>query len=82
MKVALCSEEKSDSYKGLAKVIGAGEGSEVVITEKINNGTTLDACKGPHVLEVEKNTAAESSPASDNAGSEANNDCETDIEEP
>ena len=54
MKVAFCSEEKSDSYKGLAKVIGAGEGSEVVITEKINNGTTLDACKGPPVLEVEK----------------------------
>ena len=31
-KVVLCNEEKRYSYKGLAKVDGAGEGSEVRIT--------------------------------------------------
>ena len=34
VKVALYNEEKSDSYKGLENVYGAGEGSEVKITEK------------------------------------------------
>ena len=54
MKVSLCNEEKSDSYKGLEKVDGVGEGSEVSITEKINYDTSLDACKDPPTLEVEK----------------------------
>ena len=53
-KVALCNEEKSDSYKGLAKVYGAGEGSDVRITENINYDTSLDACKGLPTLEVGK----------------------------
>ena len=32
VKVAMCNEEKSDSYKGLANGDGAGEVSEVSIT--------------------------------------------------
>ena len=54
MKVALCNEEKSDSYKGLAKVDGAGEGSEMSITENIKDEKSLDACKVPPTLEVRK----------------------------
>ena len=54
MKVALCNEEKSDSFKGLAKVDGAGEGSAVSITENINDDISLDVCKGPPTLEVGK----------------------------
>ena len=54
MKVALCNEEKSDSYKGLAKVDGAGEGSEMSITENIKDEKSLDACKVPPTLEMRK----------------------------
>ena len=51
VKVAFCNEEKSDSYKGLSKVDGVGEGSEVSITENTNDNTSLYACKGPPKLE-------------------------------
>ena len=54
MKVAFCNEEKSDSYNGLAKVDDADEGSEVIITENINDDTSLDYYKGPLTLEVGK----------------------------
>ena len=51
------------------------EGSEVIILENINDDTSLDACKGPPTLEEGGNTAAESSPKSDIAGSKSKNDC-------
>ena len=54
LKVAFCNEEKSDSYNGLAKVDDADEGSEVIITENINDDTSLDYYKGPLTLEVGK----------------------------
>ena len=82
LKIGLCNEEKSDSYKGLAIVDGDCEGSELIITEKINEDTSLDACKGPPTLEVGKNQADEISPKSENYGSESNRDCATEIEEP
>ena len=53
MKVTFCNEENSDSYKGLAKVDGAFEGSEVSIMEKINDDRSLDEFKGPPTLEVQ-----------------------------
>ena len=37
MEVSLCNEENNDSYKGLEKVDDEGEGSEVSITDHINN---------------------------------------------
>ena len=46
-------------------------------TENINDGTSLDACKGPTALEVGGNLAAEISPASNNSYIEANNYCAT-----
>ena len=82
VKVALCNEEKSDSYKGLEIFDGAGEGSEVRMIEEVNDNTSLDACKGPPTLEVGKNPADEISLESDNYGSKSNNDCVIDIEDP
>ena len=41
VKVELFNEENSDSYKGLETVDGAGEGSEVSITENINDGKSF-----------------------------------------
>ena len=58
VKFELCNEYQSDSYKGLAKVDGSGKGSEVRITENINDDTSLDACKGPPTLEVGKNSGS------------------------
>ena len=54
VKVVFCNEEKCYSYKGLEKVDGACEGSEVRITDNINDDTSLDAYKGPPTLEVVK----------------------------
>ena len=70
-KFIFCNEDNSDSYKGLANIDDAGEGPEVSISEKINNDKSLDACKGPPKLEVGKILAAESSPESEDSGSEA-----------
>ena len=53
-KLYFYNEEKSDSYKRLEKFDGAGEGSKSIITEKINNDTSLDACKISPTLEVGK----------------------------
>ena len=44
------------------------------ITEKINYDINLYACKGPPTLEEGKSPASESSLASENSGTEANND--------
>ena len=54
MKVSIINKWKSDLYKGLENVYSAGEGSEVIITENINDETSLDVCKGPNTLEVVK----------------------------
>ena len=51
------------------------------ITDKINDNTSLDTCKGPPTLEVVENPAAESSLASENAVSEVKNDCAACIED-
>ena len=63
----------------VGNVDDAGEGSEVSIPENINIDTSLDAHKGPPILEEEGYFAAEISPASDNSGSVSNNDCATEI---
>ena len=49
------------------------------IMKNINDDTSLDACKVPTKLEVGGKSSAESILSSDNADSESNNDCETDI---
>ena len=54
VKVVLCNEDNSDSYKGLVNVYEAGESSEVIITVNINYDTSLDECKGPPTLEMGK----------------------------
>ena len=51
----------------MEKVDDAGEGSEVIITYKINVNTIFDTCKGPTVLGEVENTAVESSPVSDDS---------------
>ena len=48
---------------------------------KFNDDTSLYACKVPTKLEVGKNPAAESSPASENEVSEAMNEGATEIED-
>ena len=50
VKVALYNEYKNDSYKGLAKVDDSGEGSEVIISDKINDDTRLYSYKLPPIL--------------------------------
>ena len=49
------------------------------ITENINNYISFDACSGPSTMEVGKPPAGENRPASENEGSQAKNDCETEI---
>ena len=58
-----------------------GGGSEVITLDNINDATSLYACKAPPTLEKVENTATDSSPASENSGSECKNDCSTDMEE-
>ena len=53
----------------------------MIITDKVNDDTSLDACKEPPTLEEGNNLAAEKIPESENAGSEANNYFATEIED-
>ena len=51
------------------------------IADNINYDTSSDACKVPPMLELGKQLASERSLASNKFGSEANNDCATEIED-
>ena len=65
----------------MSKVDNTGLGSEVRTPDNINDDTNLDVCKLPPTLEEVENTDFDISTAIDNAVSESNNDCATDMEE-
>ena len=79
-KVSVSEKEGNNPYlSGESIIESVGIPKEYF---KLNYNKSLDVCKGPTILEMGINPAAEISPESENAGSEARNEGATEIEDP